>query len=337
VPVLNVLSIGSDELLRSLGKKSDDRDVESYVHKEIIDGTKCALTFLRPRKHPERLRPLLAALDISDVLIIEVQRLDAALGEALVAVGTAGISRGVAIVDPTKGEWVDADQVRTILNQAGLTEIELLVGESDPHALRELCWRHMAELETIRKQRAAAPLVIPVDQHFNVKGVGLVIIGTVQSGRVNKHDQLASTPTGETGVVRSIQVMDDDVESADAGDRVGLAMRNMGEEALTRGSLLVMSSGGIEADLIKHSKSTAKLVKAPFQNRDVEVDMVIHASIDLQFVVGRIATIENDIMTIDWQNDLFVRSNSDRPVLFCQLDAGSMRILGHAIELEPIS
>jgi selenocysteine-specific translation elongation factor len=131
--------------------------------------------------------------------------------------------------------------------------------------------------------------------------------------------------------------MDDDVESADAGDRVGLAMRNMGEEALTRGSLLVMSSGGIEADLIKHSKSTAKLVKAPFQNRDVEVDMVIHASIDLQFVVGRIATIENDIMTIDWQNDLFVRSNSDRPVLFCQLDAGSMRILGHAIELEPIS
>ncbi len=336
MPVLNVLSIGGDELLRSLGKKSDDRDVESFVHKEVIDGTRCALTFLRPRRHPERLRPLLAALDISDVLIIEVQRLDAALGEALVAVGTAGISRGVAIVDPTKGEWVDTDQVRTILNQAGLTGIKLLEGEADPHALRELCWKHMAELETIREQRAAAPLVIPIDQHFNVKGVGLVIIGTVQSGQVSKHDQLASTPTGETGVVRSIQVMDDDVDSADAGDRVGLAMRNMREEALTRGSLLVMSSSGIETDLIKHSKSTAKLVKAPFQNREIEVDMVIHASIDLQFVVGRIASIENETMTIDWQNDLFIRTNTDRPVLFCQLDAGAMRILGRAIELAPL-
>ena len=34
MPVLNVAVLGTESLLRSLGKISDSRDVESYVHKE---------------------------------------------------------------------------------------------------------------------------------------------------------------------------------------------------------------------------------------------------------------------------------------------------------------
>ena len=36
--VLNVALIGSDEFARSLGKKGDSRDIDSYVHKESKDG-----------------------------------------------------------------------------------------------------------------------------------------------------------------------------------------------------------------------------------------------------------------------------------------------------------
>jgi selenocysteine-specific translation elongation factor len=256
-----------------------------------------------------------------------VQRLDAALGEALVAVGTAGISRGVAIVDPTKGEWVDADQVRTILNQAGLTEIELLVGESDPHALRELCWRHMAELETIRKQRAAAPLVIPVDQHFNVKGVGLVAIGYVQSGTVNKHETVQVLPATENGIVRSLQVMDDDVDAAVSGDRVGLALRNLREEALHRGCMIIhLDTNALE----KHKISNFKLIKAPFQNRDLHEEDIVHAAVDMQFTVGRVKTVNGEDITVEWESPLWLRSKSSPPVIITQLDAAPMRIIGVA-------
>ena len=34
MPVLNIAVIGSQDLLRSMGKLSDTRDIESYVYKE---------------------------------------------------------------------------------------------------------------------------------------------------------------------------------------------------------------------------------------------------------------------------------------------------------------
>ena len=50
--VLNVALIGSDEFARSLGKKGDSRDIDSYVHKESKDGGVRVLSLLRPLKHP---------------------------------------------------------------------------------------------------------------------------------------------------------------------------------------------------------------------------------------------------------------------------------------------
>ena len=65
--------------------------------------------------------------------------------------------------------------------------------------------------------------MVPIDQHFNVKGIGLVAIGYVQSGSVSVHDELHLLPAEGPGTVKSLQVMDDDVSEAVAGDRVGIA------------------------------------------------------------------------------------------------------------------
>ena len=89
------------------------------------------------------------------------------------------------------------------------------------------------DLESAKQE----PLVVPIDQHFNVKGIGLVAIGYVQSGSVSVHDELHLLPAEGPGTVKSLQVMDDDVDTAVAGDRVGIALRNTKEEHLTGGSL----------------------------------------------------------------------------------------------------
>ncbi len=47
--VLNVALIGSDEFARSLGKKGDSRDIDSYVHKESKDGGVRVLSLLGDR------------------------------------------------------------------------------------------------------------------------------------------------------------------------------------------------------------------------------------------------------------------------------------------------
>ena len=187
------------------------------------------------------------------------------------------------------------------------------------------------DLESAKQE----PLVVPIDQHFNVKGIGLVAIGYVQSGSVSVHDELHLLPAEGPGTVKSLQVMDDDVDTAVAGDRVGIALRNTKEEHLTGGSLVTHpaledKNKGISIPLCleKHEKSSIELSVSPFQKRVLAVGDVVHASVDLQFVVGRVESIDTGLK-VAWDSPLFIRKENPPVVLLAQLDS-KPRIMGSA-------
>jgi len=228
---------GSDELAKEIAKATDQRDVHTYVHKEAdADGPRI-LSIIRPAKFPERLRPFLNALSAAVVGMVEITKIDATLGEVVVAFASAGIDKGLVIINPPQGEWVDEEQVKMIFKQAGLGNWSF--EGNDGINLRAKLYDLMDQVSTDLKAIQQAPLVLPIDQHFNVKGIGLVAIGYVQSGTVNVHDELVLLPANGTGNTKSLQVMDDDVPSAVAGDRVGLALRNAKEDHLGSGTILV--------------------------------------------------------------------------------------------------
>ncbi len=332
--VLNIAFVGSQETARSLAKLNDTRDLESYVHKVIVGNETKVLSLLRPLRHPERLPPLLSVLNVARCGVIEVAKIDAALGEVLVAFGSAGIEHGHLIISPEEGGWVDPEQVRVIQEQAGLGGWTLHEQSPSEHELRD----SLFELLDTLPSAVDEPLVIPVDQHFNVKGVGMVAIGYVQSGRVDKHQDLLVIPTSDKGVVRSLQVMDDDVDTAFSGDRVGVAFRNLREGALGGGTLLVSpdaDGAGCADTLTRHEASRITIHNAPFQNRFLEVGDILHGSVDLQFVVGRIEKIDDDILDIRWDQPLWIRRDGGAPLILAQLDS-PMRILGNATECNPL-
>jgi len=323
VPVLNIAFVGSENLARSIAKKGDVRDIESYVFKEEKNGVSQILSLLRPLKHPEKIRPLLSVLNVAKVGIIEISKIDASLGEICVAFGCAEIKKGIAIINPETGGWVDSDQVKMIMQQSGLKDWELFETVPDEHSIREKLFSLMGEVKENNDS-----LILPVDQHFNVKGVGLVAIGYVQSGSVSKHDTIQVLPVGENGIVRSLQVMDDDVDIAISGDRVGLAIRNLREEALHRGCMIIHSDS---ESLVKNTSSIFEIKMAPFQKRSLEVGDVIHAAVDMQFIVGRIKSKENLTVSVEWEVPLWTRLTDSPPIIITQLDATPMRIIGTAI------
>ena len=210
-----------------------------------------------------------------------------------------------------------------ILSQAGLKTWKLYESVPDSHDLREELFQHM---HTVGSKNNSTNMVLPVDQHFNVKGIGLVAIGYVQSGTVNKHDEVVILPANETGVVRSLQVMDDDVNSAVAGDRVGVALRNLREESLHRGCMIIHPDSQA---LIRHDNSKIKIKTAPFQKRKLTNEDVIHAAVDLQFVVGRVESIDGSVGTVRWETPLLQRIENPPSVLIAQLDS-KPRIMGDA-------
>ena len=330
MPVLNVAFVGSEELARTLAKSNDVRDIESYVYKEDREGETCVLSLLRPLRHPERLRPLLSVLNVAEVGVVEINNVDAALGEILVSFGAAGVERGMAIINPSEGNWVDSEQVNMILSQAGLETWKLYESVPESHEIREELYQHM---DVIGSKINSTKMVLPVDQHFNVKGVGLVAIGYVQSGTVSKHDEVLILPANETGVVRSLQVMDDDVDSAVTGDRVGVALRNLREEALHRGCMIIHPES---QSLIRHNNSKIKMKNAPFQKRQLANEDVIHAAVDLQFVVGRIKQVDGEIISVEWESPLWIRAEGSPEILITQLDAMPMRIIGRVESIEQV-
>ncbi len=321
--VLNVAFIGSESLAKKIAKKGDVRDIESYVYKEVRDGEIKIISLLRPLKHPEKIRPLLSVLNVAKAGIIEISKIDSATGEICVSFGCTGIKNGLVIINSQDGDWIDPDQVRIILEQSGLENWKLYEQVPDEHIIREDLFALMEERET-----DDSSLILPVDQFFNVKGVGLVAIGYVQSGIVSKHDTIQVLPADENGIVRSLQVMDDDVENAISGDRVGLAIRNLREEALHRGCMIVHAESNV---LVKNLSSTFTIDKAPFQKRILQVGDVIHAAVDMQFVVGRIKIIDQENVTVDWDIPLWTRKNNSPKIIITQLDATPMRIIGTTV------
>ena len=83
--------------------------------------------------------------------------------------------------------------------------------------------------------------------------------------------------------------------------------------------------------LNKNISSTFTLNKAPFQKRIMQVGDVIHAAVDMQFIVGRIKNIEDSKLTVDWEVPLWTRKNFSPRIIITQLDAGPMRIIGTTV------
>jgi len=319
MPVLNIAILGSEELCRSLGKLTDSRDVESYVFKEGAGPDRRILSFIRPLNFPERIRPLLSALNVADYGIIEVNSIDAALGESMVAFSSSGIERGDLIIKPKDGAWIDPDKVNLVKDQAGLSSWNV------NHQVPDLNEYRSALLGQVTKQNSEGELLVSIDQHFVVKGIGLVGIGYVRSGMLERHENVRIYPNKADGIVRSLQVMDDDVDRALTGDRVGIALRGVSDDSLDKGSQIVTKGSDL---LTRSERSRLSVAISAFQSKTPKAGDIVHMSFDLQFFVGRIESIEEYTMVVNWDRPIDLRTKFDKPPLLVQLDAGLMRIIG---------
>ena len=134
---------------------------------------------------------------------------------------------------------------------------------------------------------------VPIDHHYNVKGVGVVVLGCVAQGLIKKHDTLKVLPTEKSAQIRSIQKHDDDAENAVAGDRVGLSLKNIDAEDLDRGYVLTNDPPIKTSSLITAKAALVKYWPAP-----LKAGMVIYVGHWMQFLPSR---LENVVVEGDWR------------------------------------
>jgi selenocysteine-specific elongation factor len=91
----------------------------------------------------------------------------------------------------------------------------------------------------VESERSDAPTRLYVDRVFSLRGIGTVATGTLWSGRIAPGDVLRAEPGAREVRVRSVQVHDREVETAEAGQRVAVALPGIERNELGRGDALV--------------------------------------------------------------------------------------------------
>lgn len=82
------------------------------------------------------------------------------------------------------------------------------------------------------------PLRLPIQDVYNIKGVGTVPVGRVETGIMKPGDSVIVNPPGVSGEVKTIEMHHEQLTQAVPGDNVGFNVRGINKEDITRGDVL---------------------------------------------------------------------------------------------------
>jgi selenocysteine-specific translation elongation factor len=266
---VTVAVVGAPDVAKELGKRGTESDVTLF--NSVTEGH--ATTLVEPTQFPEKFSPLVNALAMADHVLLIVSELTRPVAETIATVELVDAPTTI-VLGPAVGEGELARALK-----GGRLEGAPRVPLDLPH-LREL-------IEGWRAPSVEGSVMVPVDHYFPVKGVGTVILGVVRRGTLHAHDRLRLWPTPKVLDIRSIQVHDLDRKDAECGERVGIALKGVDVDELSRGQVLAPDGTLAEG---------SELVASPFQKcryyrGDAGVGAAIHLAHGLQVVPAEIGEI----------------------------------------------
>jgi selenocysteine-specific elongation factor len=138
------------------------------------------------------------------------------------------------LLDLVKEEVTDIVQ-ETFLRNAPILAVSSITGEGIPALISAL-----DDLSKEVQEKSADGLYrMPVDRVFVMKGFGTVVTGTVVSGSLSVGEMVEILPSGLEGKVRNLQVYNQPVEKAVAGQRAAVNLQGIEVSAIERGDVLV--------------------------------------------------------------------------------------------------
>lgn len=276
--------VGARGLAASFGKKGTASDLTLF--NQVREGH--AVTLVEPTQYPEKLFPLLAAVEMAHEVVFVVDQLSREVAETATVLDlsdrTVHLLRGTGVGEEELGRAFKG------LRFAGERGTPY-----DAIPLRDA-------LDQWNAPPAPGPTRVPIDHAFPVKGVGAVALGIVRGGRLEAHAKLRLYPTEREVEVRSIQVHDVDVRAAETGERVGVALKGVDPDELARGQVLAPPG----ALTVTPTVAGDLLRRCPYYRGPLAPGPAFHLAVGLQFV-----PVHVDAATADT-----VRVTADRPVAF---------------------
>jgi len=259
--------LGKQDIAAEFGKKGTVTDISLYDRKE----SDIIKTWVTPSGFPEKIQPLLQAINLAEFVILFVDKLDKFTGEQIIALDSLKKNKGIL----SHSFEVDESKLDTMIKG---TVIENYV-KVDFDKIKE-------EMDKIEPASNESPKEMVVDHCFDVKGVGTVILGKVTAGKIKQYDNLKLYPAGSDVLIKSIQMHDDPVSEAIVPARVGLAVKGVKPDEVGRGDIISK-----ENTVLVNSEIYLEFTKNPFYKNELSEGQMCLVSIGLQIKAAKFSSI----------------------------------------------
>jgi len=284
---------GRTTLAAKLGEKGTVADITMYEFAKSGH----VLTTIDATGYPTSIKPLLTALNLSDIALVCIppEGPDAYTGECLVALDLLGYKHGIFVLTKSDATYPYAldelqNTIKKITADTCMQNWEYIAVSTTSFEgmdeLKEMVFDLSEIVDEELQQNNDQPARVMVDQSFNVTGIGCVVLGVVTQGTIHAKDKMNAYPANKPAEIRSIQMHDVDVKSAPTGSRVGLALKNIQSKNIDRGFVL-------SNEEIVSMSLTLNCTLSPF-SKGIARDDVTHIFVGLQSAPMRVETITVD-------------------------------------------
>lgn len=264
---INFVVLGKQDITTEFGKKGTETDLTLYDRKE----SDVIKTWVVPSGFPDKIQPLFQAINLAEYVIFHVDKLDKFTGEQIIALDSLKKEKGIL------SHTFDVDESKLDLMIKGTVVEKYIKVEQDQ--IKE-------EMDKLEPFTNGGPSEMVVDHCFDVKGVGTVILGKVTNGTIKQYDNLKLYPAGIDVLIKSIQMHDDPVTESICPARVGLAVKGVKPDEVSRGDV-ISTEGAVDVK----TEIELDFQKNPFYKNDIAENQGCLVSIGLQIKSAKFSSI----------------------------------------------
>ena len=304
---INFVILGDHSIATQLGKKGTTTDITIYDRKTADT----VYTWTLPLTFPDKIQPLMQAVNIAEYAILNVSKLDKFLGEQVMALDSIGLTDGFVL----HSYDVDREKLKLLLKNTSVANFKFI------DSVDEL----KQAMVKLKPKGSEGPTIIPIDHAFDVKGVGTVALGVIKQGKIKIYDELVLAPYNKKVIVKSIQMHDDPVEISSSPSRVGLAIKGIGADDISRGDVICMR------DALKVSSNPLNVIfkKSPFFKDEMPMNHTYMISVGMQIRPIKITKQQVDLLQIMLERPIVYQQGQACVVL--KPDSPRTRIVGKGL------
>ena len=297
---INFVVLGKQDIAAEFGKKGTITDLSLYDRKE----SEIIKTWVTPSGFPDKIQPLLQAINLAEYVIFHVDKLDKFTGEQIIALDSLKKEKGIiSHTFEVDGAKLDAMIKGTIVENYTKVDQDKIKEEID-------------KLEPISNEGQSEMVI---DHCFDVKGVGTVILGKVTNGKIKQYDNLKLYPAGIDVLIKSIQMHDDPVSESIAPARVGLAVKGAKPDEVGRGDIISEEgTKDVKTDI------TLDFQKNIFFKGEIAENQGCLVSVGLQVKAAKFSSISP--LKLTFEKPIVCKKNEIAVIL--KPESSTIRILG---------